>query len=66
MLHLARVNDIDLPLLAGTLATNELIVRDVVDRVLAGPGREIALLGLSFKPRPTTCGRARTSSWPSG
>ncbi|GAA1561551.1 nucleotide sugar dehydrogenase [Kribbella sancticallisti] len=49
VLHLARMNDTDLPLLAGTLASNELIVRDVVDRVVAGPGREVALLGLSFK-----------------
>jgi len=49
VLHLARVNDTDLPLLAGTLATNDLIIRDIVDRVLAGPGREVALLGLSFK-----------------
>ena len=49
VLHLARVNNTDLPLLAGTLATNERIVSDVVDRVVAGPGREIALLGLSFK-----------------
>jgi GDP-mannose 6-dehydrogenase len=49
VLHLARANNTDLPLLAGTLATNELIIRDVVDRVVAGPGREIALLGLSFK-----------------
>jgi GDP-mannose 6-dehydrogenase len=49
VLHLARMNDADLPLLAGTLATNELVVRDVVDRVVANPGREVALLGLSFK-----------------
>ena len=49
VLHLARVNNTDLPLLAGTLATNERTVSDVVDRVVAGPGREIALLGLSFK-----------------
>ncbi|HEY0695322.1 MAG TPA: UDP-glucose/GDP-mannose dehydrogenase family protein [Kribbella sp.] len=49
MMHLARANNTDLPLLAGTLATNELIVRDVVDRVIEGAGREIALLGLSFK-----------------
>lgn len=49
VLHLARVNNTDLPLLAGTLATNERAVSDVVDRVIAGPGREIALLGLSFK-----------------
>ncbi|GAA0606093.1 UDP-glucose/GDP-mannose dehydrogenase family protein [Kribbella sandramycini] len=49
VLHLARVNDTELPLLAGTLATNERTVSDVVDRVIAGPGREVALLGLSFK-----------------
>ncbi|TCC05620.1 UDP-glucose/GDP-mannose dehydrogenase family protein [Kribbella soli] len=49
VLHLARINDTELPMLAGTLATNERSVRDVVDRVIAGPGREIALLGLSFK-----------------
>ncbi|GAA2789421.1 UDP-glucose dehydrogenase family protein [Kribbella solani] len=49
VLHLARMNDTELPLLAGALATNERSVRDVVDRVIAGPGREIALLGLSFK-----------------
>jgi GDP-mannose 6-dehydrogenase len=49
VLHLARVNNTDLPLLAGTLSTNEVTVRDVVDRVVAGPGREVALLGLSFK-----------------
>ena len=49
VLHLARVNNTDLPLLAGTLTTNERTVSDVVDRVVAGPGREIALLGLSFK-----------------
>ncbi|WP_133781843.1 UDP-glucose/GDP-mannose dehydrogenase family protein [Kribbella sp. VKM Ac-2571] len=49
VLHLARMHDTELPLLAGTLATNERSVRDVVDRVIAGPGREIALLGLSFK-----------------
>lgn len=50
VLQMARSNDADLPLLAGTLATNELIVRDVVDRVIAADtGREIALMGLSFK-----------------
>ena len=49
VLHLARMNNTELPLLAGALSTNERSVRDVVDRVVAGPGREIALLGLSFK-----------------
>jgi len=49
LLHLGRVNGADLPMLAGTLATNELVIRDVVDRVVASDGRSVALLGLSFK-----------------
>ena len=42
LLHLARMNDVDVPLLAGTLLTNELVVRDVVDRVLAAGERTVA------------------------
>lgn len=49
LLHMARVNSLDAPLLTGTLRTNELLVRDVVDRIVAGPSRVVALLGLSFK-----------------
>ena len=49
LLHLARVNGADLPLLAGTLATNELVVSEVVDRVVAADTRAVALLGLNFK-----------------
>ncbi len=54
VLQMARSNDTDLPLLSGTLATNEVVVREVVDRVVAGDtgtdgSREIALMGLSFK-----------------
>jgi len=49
LLHLARQNSVDLPLLAGTMATNELVIRDVLDRVVACDAREVALLGLSFK-----------------
>jgi GDP-mannose 6-dehydrogenase len=49
LLHLGRVNSADLPMLAGTLATNELVIRDLVDRVVACDGRTVALLGLSFK-----------------
>jgi len=49
LLHMARVNDLDVPLLAGTLRTNELVVRDVLDRILATPARVVAMLGLSFK-----------------
>jgi GDP-mannose 6-dehydrogenase len=49
LLHLARLNGADLPLLAGTLATNELVINEAVDRVVACDGRIVALLGLSFK-----------------
>jgi len=49
LLHLARMNGADLPLLAGTLATNELVINEVVDRVVASDARSAALLGLSFK-----------------
>lgn len=49
LLYLARMNGADMPLLAGTLATNELVVIEVVDRVAASDSRKIALLGLSFK-----------------
>jgi GDP-mannose 6-dehydrogenase len=49
LLHLARLNGVDMPLLTGTLATNELVISEVVDRVAASAGRTVALLGLSFK-----------------
>src|SRR5205807_10368505 len=49
LLHMARVNDLDVPLLAGTLRSNELVVRDVLDRIVASPARTVAMLGLSFK-----------------
>jgi GDP-mannose 6-dehydrogenase len=49
LLDMARVNALDVPLLAGTLQTNELAIADVVDRVIASPFRTIAMLGLSFK-----------------
>src|SRR5215469_3512685 len=49
LLHLARVSGADLPLLAGTLATNELVIGEAVNRVVALDARNVALLGLSFK-----------------
>jgi GDP-mannose 6-dehydrogenase len=49
LLHLGRLSGVDLPQLAGTLATNELVIRSVIDRVVASDGRSVALLGLSFK-----------------
>jgi len=49
LLHLARLNGADLPLLAATLSTNELSISEVVDRVIARDARAVALFGLSFK-----------------
>lgn len=47
--HMARSAGVDAPLLAGTALTNELVVRDVVERVIDTGCRHVALLGLSFK-----------------
>jgi GDP-mannose 6-dehydrogenase len=49
LLHLARVENVDLPLLSGALLTNSLSVTDLVERIVSGSGRVIAMLGLSFK-----------------
>ncbi|HEY9376457.1 MAG TPA: nucleotide sugar dehydrogenase, partial [Jiangellaceae bacterium] len=49
LLDMARANALDVPLLAGTARTNELVIADVVDRLIASPFRTVAMLGLSFK-----------------
>jgi GDP-mannose 6-dehydrogenase len=49
LLQLGRLHGVDLPLLAGTLATNELVISEILDRVVACGERAVALLGLSFK-----------------
>lgn len=49
LLHLGRMSSVDLPLLTGALSSNERVVADAVDRVTAGTGRTVALMGLSFK-----------------
>jgi GDP-mannose 6-dehydrogenase len=36
-------------MLSGTLRTNELVVSDVVDRIVATDAHTVAMLGLSFK-----------------
>jgi GDP-mannose 6-dehydrogenase len=46
---MAHRNGLDVPLLSGTSLTNELVVRDVVERILDGGDRRVAILGLSFK-----------------
>jgi len=49
LLHLARMNNVDLPLLAGAIHSNEISISSVVDRVVATGTLTVALLGLSFK-----------------
>jgi GDP-mannose 6-dehydrogenase len=49
LLDMARLNALDVPLLAGTAWSNELVIADAVDRLIASPFRTIAMLGLSFK-----------------
>jgi GDP-mannose 6-dehydrogenase len=50
LMHLARVHDVDVPVLTGILRSNESHLRLAVRRVLDAEAREVALLGLSFKP----------------
>ena len=50
LLFLARAESVDIPLLSGALASNRLSVDEAIDRVVAGEGQRVALLGLSFKP----------------
>jgi GDP-mannose 6-dehydrogenase len=47
--HMARMNGVDAPLLAGTSMSNELVVRGLLDRIIATQDRNVCLLGLSFK-----------------
>ena len=49
LLDMARVNALDAPLLSSALWSNELVIADVVDRLIASPFRTVAMLGLSFK-----------------
>jgi GDP-mannose 6-dehydrogenase len=49
LLHMARMNALDVPLLTGTARSNELVVVDAVERVITGPTHVVAMLGLSFK-----------------
>jgi GDP-mannose 6-dehydrogenase len=49
LLYLGRMNSVEMPLLGGTMASNDIILADVVQRAIGCGGRKVALLGLSFK-----------------
>ena len=43
------MNSVDLPLLSGTMSSNDVCFLRVVDLVIAGQGMTVTMLGLSFK-----------------
>lgn len=47
--HTARQHDLELPVLANVLVSNEIQVRRVVDNILALGRRNISIFGLAFK-----------------
>jgi GDP-mannose 6-dehydrogenase len=49
LLHLGRMEGLDLPLLSGVIASNSLSISSLVERVVSSEGRTVAMLGLSFK-----------------
>jgi GDP-mannose 6-dehydrogenase len=51
LMHLARVTDVDLPMLNGVMRSNESHLRSATRRILDTGERVVALLGLSFKPQ---------------
>ena len=50
LIHTARRNDVDIPLLANLLSSNEIHLRRAVDLVIADGRRKVGIFGLSFKP----------------
>jgi GDP-mannose 6-dehydrogenase len=50
LIHTARRNDLDIPLLANLLVSNEGHLRRAIDLVVADGRRKVGIFGLSFKP----------------
>jgi GDP-mannose 6-dehydrogenase len=48
-LHLAKLHDAELPLLASLLPSNRIHVQHAIDKVLAGDHQNVGMVGLSFK-----------------
>ncbi|MEE4384477.1 MAG: nucleotide sugar dehydrogenase [Pseudomonadales bacterium] len=49
MLYLAKMNDVDVPMLSGVLESNRAHLRSAAQRILALGKRRIGMIGLSFK-----------------
>ena len=50
-MHIARIADVDVPMLNGVMRSNESHLRSATRRILDTGERVVALLGLSFKPQ---------------
>jgi GDP-mannose 6-dehydrogenase len=50
LLHLAKRNDVELPLMAGVGASNNLHIEHAATLVKAHGSRKVGMIGLSFKP----------------
>ncbi len=48
-LHLAKMRDVDLPMLGGILASNRGHIEHAIEKVLASGKRRVGMIGLSFK-----------------
>ena len=48
-LHLAKMRDVELPMLGGIMASNRDHIDHAIDKVLASGKRRIGMIGLSFK-----------------
>jgi len=51
LMHIARLADVDVPMLNGVMRSNESHIRLAARRILDSGERTVALLGLSFKPQ---------------
>lgn len=49
LLHVARERDVEIPMLAGLLPSNEVHVAHALDMILSRKTRKIGMVGLSFK-----------------
>jgi GDP-mannose 6-dehydrogenase len=47
--HLAKMRDVDLPMIGGILPSNRIHIEHAIDKVLATGRRRIGMIGLSFK-----------------
>lgn len=50
LLYLAKSTDVELPMLQGVLPSNALHIEHAADLVMQGNSRDVAFIGLSFKP----------------